>query len=398
MRRVVRTQIVVCGAGTAGLPAALEAARSGCEVVLVEEDERIGGAPVDQGIQNFCGDPIQGVYKELKETMFGICPAGRNDNCFRGVTYLMAWNRLFKGLPITIYTGQKINRAIVEEGRITAVESESFRFEGQIFIDATGDAAVAAKTPCRCRYGRESRHEFGERFAPEKADNKVQLCTLMFTVRRKPGCPHNEDANWAILDNDEYLIWGPTVSCADTTDPVCLRSAQDEAMRMLDSQREVYDKRGFYITGVSPKLGVRESRRIEGEYMLSYNDVMSRKTYPDSICVIHAGIDPWDPEGNPRHSEDTVESTETPLFEVPYRCLVTSQIKNLIVTGRCISATHIVNSGLRIMGSVLIFGQAARNAAALAVLEDKDVLGVDVGRLREMQRQQGVRVSLDECR
>ena len=392
-------QIVVCGAGTAGLPAALAAARHGCTVAVIEEDARIGGAPTDFYINNYCGDPIQGIYAELRERMKKYAPGENlNPNCFRLTSYLMAWDELFEGLPVTFYTGHRIEKAEVKDGRIIAVESSSARFEGEVFIDATGDAALAVLTPCEWRYGREAQSEYNEKFAPEKADSKVQLCTLMYTVRPKPGCEDAKPANWALFNKQDYLIWGPTVGCEDTADPVKLCEAQNRAMAMLRSHAEKWDQKGYYITNVAPKLGVRESRRIVGDYVLNYNDIMGERSYDDAVCVVRYNIDPWDPEGNPVHSSNTVKSTMTPHYEIPYRCLTTPNVENMLVTGRCVSATHVANSSLRVMAITHILGQAAGNAAWIALRDSVSVRNIDVTALREDMKAQNVWVSLAQYR
>lgn len=392
----VKAQVIVCGGGTAGLPAALMAARCGLSVIIIEEDERIGGAVCDQYIQNYCGGPVQGVYKEIKDTMSVFAPPSINPNCFRHSSYILAWYVLFKDLDINIFTKQKIIRTVLDGKKIIAVETNEIRYEGDIFIDATGDGAVVINTPCQCRYGRESRSDYNERFAPEISDNKVQLCTLMFSVRKSSLNEDIKPANWAVLDSEEYLIWGPTVYCEDTTSVVELQKAQNKAMSMMPEQSNIWNEKGYYITSIAPKLGVRESRRIIGNYTLSYNDIMNKISHLDSVCVVTYGIDPWDPEGNPLHSSDTAESTVTPPYEIPYGCLVSESVDNLIVAGRIISATHVVNSSLRVMGIVHIIGQAAGNAAYLAIKDNRTVSNIDIEALRSMQREQGVNVSLSK--
>lgn len=388
-------QVVICGAGTAGLPAALMAARQGCSVLLIEEDLQIGGAFTDNFVQNFCGNPIQGVYREIIDKMQAFAPASRNPNCFRYTSFIMAWNALLRGLPVRILIGQRIYKTEMADHLIKAVETEDYRVEGDIFIDATGNGDVAAMAGCPFRYGREAKAEYGERFAPEKADNKVQLCTLLYTVRRMEGV-ESEDANWAVLDGEEFLIWGPTVSCEDTTSRTALAQAQQQAMAMMEEHSRNWQEKGYYITGAAPRLGVRESRRILGEYVLSYGDVMARTSYPDGIAVVNYPIDPWDPDGNPLHADESMESVQTPDYEIPYRCLVNGTVDNLLVAGRCISATHVVNSSLRVMAIAMILGQAAGNAAALAVQAGTAARDISTPRLRDMLRSQGVRVSLSE--
>ena len=396
MKPVITSDVVVCGGGTAGLAAALAAARQGSRVCVVEEDAAIGGAPTDMYIQLFCGKPFQGILWELKEKMkeYGVY---YQESSFRHSAYLLAYQEFFRGLPVEFYTRQRIRSVRTEDGRITAVETADFRYEGKLFLDCTGDGDVAALAGCPFRYGREAASEFGEEFAPDRPDRAVQRCTLMYTVKWDPSVPHQGPPHpLSPFDGEESLIWGPTVVCEDTTSETALARAHAEALAMLPQHVQKWKERGCYITSVAPKLGVRESRRIEGLHILSFRDIKDRHTFPDSICVVNYNIDPWDPSGNPQGTPEGKKRTFMPDYEIPYRCLVNRRIDNLIVAGRCISATHVANSSLRVMGIAIPLGQAAGNAAHLAATAGCAAREVDTGALRELQRRGGIRVSLDE--
>lgn len=394
---VFKRDVVICGGGTAGLAAAVAAARAGASVCIVEEDAAIGGAPVDQFIQSFCGGPPQGIYAELVERMKGYADEDCRPGNFRYASYVMAYMDMLRGYPVDICVSQEIVRTQAENGVLAAVESADCRFEGKVFIDATGDGDVAALAGCRCRYGREAAGEFGERFAPEQADGMVQRCTLMYTVHRDPKAPFVPiEKGMAPFNPDEGLCWGPTVVCADTTSRQALSAARAQAMERMPKEVEKWREKGFFVDGIAPRIGVRESRRVEGLHILSYNDVMSRRSYPDGICVVNYNIDPWDPDGNPVHSQKTLASTLVPDYEIPYRCLVNAQVDNLIVAGRCISATHVVNASLRVMGICIPVGQAAGSAAAMTAQSGQPARSIDTAQLRQLLREGGVTVSLDK--
>jgi hypothetical protein len=391
----IKSEVIVCGAGAAGLPAALAAARAGAEVCIVEEDARIGGATTDQFIQMFCGRPYQGIFRELCDKMLTFAPQ-KSANTFRLSSFIMSYLDFFKDLPIRIFTRQEIVNVCKDGKNILAVESATHRFEGKVYIDATGDGDVAALAGCPFRYGREAASEFDEAFAPEKADGVVQRCTLMYSVKRLPEAGPDVLKSQAPFDGDEGLIWGPTVVCKDTLDPAQLSEAQNEALSMMPEEVAKWKEKGCIVSSIAPKLGVRESRRIEGLHILSYHDIADERSFPDGICVVKYNIDPWDPDGNPMHDKDRIKLTETPYYEIPYRCLVNDAIDNIITAGRCVSATHVVNSSLRVMGICIPMGQAAGNAAYLAVNAGCAARGVDTGALRDRQRKGGVRVSLSE--
>lgn len=390
----LKYDVVICGGGASGLPAALSAYRQGLKVAVIEEDFQIGGAAVDNSIQHFCGSPYQGIYKELHDTMISSSPEMKQFNCFRKAAYQIAWEQLFYNTNVDIFTGEIITEVNLEQGKILSVKTNNYIFEGIIFIDATGDGDVAYKSGCEMRYGREARSEFNEDFAPEESDNSVQMCTMMYSIKREPGNDSKHEVSWAKLNEDEFLIWGPTVNCANTTKSMEVQLSMKEAMRRMKDENEEWQKQGFFISEIAPRLGVRESRRLVGEYVLNLQDIMLRRKFQDSICAVQYPVDPWDPEGNPFHDKELIKKCETPYYEIPYRSLVTKKVLNLIVTGRCISATHVANSSCRVMGIAMMTGQAAGIAAKLAKDAECATFEIDTGKLVQILNQQGVSTSI----
>ena len=378
--------IAVCGGGVSGLCAAAVAARMGARVAVIEEDEAIGGAPVDHMINLFCGTPVQGILLETVRRMQALAPVMKSVNAFYPAAYSLAWKEILRGLPVSIFARRHIDAVAAENGRILSVRAGSEEFFADTFIDATGNGDVAFLAGCPMAYGREAKSEYGERFAPERADKLVQQCTLMYSVRRKPDCTHTEPADWAAYDKDTYLIWGPTIAVQDTTDPAALAQAHEEMLEKLAAETERWDKKGFTVERIAPRLGVRESRRLQGEYVLNERDIMAKTEFADSIAVVNYSIDPWDPDGNPLHRGENVA---TPYYQIPYRALLCKSMRNLLVSGRCISATHVANSSCRVMVIAAATGHAAGAAAALAA---GNVLSVDTDRLRALLKEQGMQV------
>ncbi len=394
----IRCDVLVCGGGTAGLPAALAAARKGRQVCVVEDNPRIGGAMVDQFVQLRCGEPVQGIFRELLEGAAAFNPEQKNHNGYPYASCLMVWNALFEGLPVRFFCGEPVREVELEDGAVRAVRTEYHTFCAAVVIDTTGDGVVAAMAGCPFRYGREAKSAFGERFAPETADRAVQRCTMLYQVTRRSDCPHREPGNWVSIDDDTFLIWGPSLECKDTTDPVCVREVQWKALEMVRAESATWLEKGFYISGIAPKIGVRESRRLVGAFTLCYNDILEKRTYPDAVAVVNYPIDFWDPVGRSVDGYSGVEeeNAKTPFYEIPYRCLYNPDISNLLFAGRCISATHIAAASLRVMAIASVTGQAAGLAAAQAAEGGLSVGAVDTDRLRRELRKGGVAVSLDE--
>ena len=379
-----RADIIVCGGGTAGLCAAAVAARMGKRVLVLEEDAFWGGAPIDYRINLFCGEPIQGIQREMTEKMRLFNPEMTNANAFFPGSYLLAWKTLLEGLPVKIRTDTHITGVRRKDRRIVSVLAGEKEFCADVYIDATGNGDVAYLAGCDMAYGREAASEFHEKFAPVRADRAVQQCSLMYTVRRKADCTHDRPADWAYFDKDNYLIWGPTETVEDTTDPQQLAAAYGRALDKLLALTNEWDKKGFSVCEIAPKIGVRESRRLRGIYTLNLNDILERKVFSDCIAVATYNIDPWDPDGNPLHRGENVK---TPYYQIPYRALLSEKAENLIVAGRCISATHVANSSCRVMA---IAGATGHAAGAAAALTQNTVFDVDVQKLRALLKRQGM--------
>ena len=154
-----------------------------------------------------------------------------------------------------------------------------------------------------------------------------------------------------------YLHWGCAVPCRDTRDPVALAAAQMEALQSMERDHALLREHGYAIY-LAPRLGVRESRRVVGETVITENDLRSGVLPPDTIAVGSYGIDNWG--GNV-----AMERRETPTYGIPYRALVPADVDGLLIAGKAISGTHVASSAYRVMPIVGSIGQSAGIAAAL---------------------------------
>lgn len=400
----ISANVIICGAGPSGLAAAAAAARLGKSVVLIEEDMQIGGAAIDCRVLRFDGRPYHGILAELNSEIHKMDPNYVDDEedfqcCFSTGSYILAWKKMMQGLPITILNNSKIIavKTIVINGKesIEFVETDRFRVFGDVFIDCTGTAFVASKTSCETRYGRESRHEFDEpeELAPEIADRHVQKCTLMYSLKRIKGAIVSaNEPNWAHLNEDEFLMWGPTYECSDTTSEEELHRITELAYDKLLLDANKWIEKGYTIYDIAPKIGMREANRIIGDYTLSYNDIFGNKDHEDSICVGWHPVDIW----RDSTKEIPPHMIEAPPYAIPYRCLVSSKVGNMLVAGRSISGTHIAMGSYRVMGIAAVLGQIAGLAAHIAIETATTTSCIDVNLLRDMAKKQGVLVDRED--
>lgn len=424
--------VLVVGAGAAGLPAAIGAARAGAQVVLVEEDPVVGGAPSDYYVCLLYGGPITGVLAELHARLREKHSPVPGAQFFLPGAYQHAWGELLRAEPnLTLLTGAQAREArtaevggrrVVTGARVEAVGGRSLEIEAKVVIDCTGSGAVALAAGGRARYGREAQSEFGEPSAPEQADDRVQALTWMYFVQRLPGAnpvteglplgvsvrtgirPRGHTGPWP---NEEaqrnpdaglYLQWGCAVPCRDTRDRLEVARSQQHAREVMAPDHALLHEHG-YLVYPAPRIGVREASRIVGEYTITENDVRAGLFPDDTIALADYGLDVW----RPREAGDrggTVSMFDLPAarYGIPYRTLLPAGVDGLLVAGMCMSGTHIAQSSFRVQPIVASAGQAAGVAAALAARHRTQPRGIDPDDVRRLLRSpaQHVQLSFDE--
>jgi len=417
----LETEVLVVGAGAAGIPAALAAARTGAKVLLAEEDQSIGGAPVDMHVSMPCGFPRYGIYRELldilesRHDLSGV-PVARNDDLkdrwYFPASYVQAWRRLLDAeAGLHLLTGARAAGAMtLDAGNRTRVTGMLFDVAGgrrlkvnaNVVIDATGSGEAAALAGANCRYGRESKAEFGEPFGVETADETVMPCTWMFISQKmRPGPAPDFDEvrsggfidsglGWYGSNKEEvkrrntgsYLHWGVTVPCRDTRNPVALGEAQAAAFEKVRENLDWWQSRGYNMW-LAPRIGVRECRRIEGDQIIAMNHLKAGVIPDDTIALGAYYLDVWG-------QKLTEQEKEVKPYGIPYGAIIPKGMDGLLTAGKCISGTHIAMSSYRVQCHAAMIGQAAGVAAALASTSNGALRDVDVKVLQKMLARSGV--------
>jgi hypothetical protein len=417
----LRADVLVVGAGASGIPAALAAARAGANVLLADEDQSIGGAPVDMHVTMPCGFPRFGIYREVLDILeaehdISGMPVLREDELkdrwYYPTSYILAWRRLLDAEPgLRILTGARAVGALTEDaGNRTRVKGMSFsladgrlqQVQARIVIDATGSGEASALAGAVCRYGRESQEEFGEPFGEKQADKQVMPCTWMFISQRmRPGpAPDFEEIKsrgfidsglgWYAPNKEElrrrntgsYLHWGVTVHCRDTRDPIALGEASAEAIEKARADLEWWHRHGFTMW-LAPRLGVRECRRVEGDHIITMNELKEGRMPEDTIALGAYYLDAWG------HKLTEAEKEVKP-YGIPYGALIPKGMEGLITAGKCISGTHIAMTSYRVQCHVAMIGQAAGVAAAMSVAANTSIRDVEIQGIQKLLIASGI--------
>lgn len=277
------------------------------------------------------------------------------------------------------------------------------------FIDATGDAVVCAKAGCELMTGQEARARFNEPGAPEKATVRVNGVTQIYRVTRvatpaveplPAGVPTN--CWWARRFPSAQISHSPRGDLIVNMLPTMegeefmrlgYHRAREECRRRVhahwhDLQTRCGEFRGYRLDRIAPQLGVRETHRVVGEYILTQHDLdagLSGQRHPDIIAIADH---PCDTHGG--HNKG-IQPLREP-YGVPYRCLIPKGRRNLLIACRAASFSSIAASSCRLSRTMMQLGQAAGTAVALAKELKLDLPDVPAERLRASLRQQNVQL------
>lgn len=392
--------VIVAGAGPAGICAAVAAARMGSRVALIERYGVIGGNLTVGHVGPVLGMVGKGTMRdELMERlavpqndMIGISGVAHDVELAKRVLAEFVEHE-----KITVYLQCMVCDVMMEEKRITGVVLSSkegtFAVPGKVVVDATGDGDVAYYCGAEYEKGRD--------------DGLMQPVTLEFTlsgVDESKAIVCIGDVDDVELDGQRFLDY--CAQCAekgllpehlaavrlhrttrpgerqvnttqmnrvDSTKPGILYQAEVELRRQIEVLLQFFRKElpGYencYCTASGCTLGVRESRRIMGDYKITAEELAAGKRFAD--VVVHKAefiVDIHNPDGAGQ-AEKTIQYTKP--YDLPYRCFLPRKVDGLLTAGRCISGTHRAHASYRVMSICMAMGQAVGTAAALCAAQN----------------------------
>ena len=407
--------VAVIGGGIAGVSAACAAAKTGAKVVMVERFGVTGGNMTVGGVANFCGETAgQGeVFDEIVNDLVAfdaIAP-------YQPFEYSMSQSRVLDHEILAVVLQEILIRRGVKfllhtsfvdvrekEGRLTecivAGPSGPEAVRAHHFIDCTGDGLVAARAGFETVRGRKEDHlqlPMSLMFFVREMDEPVepQLPEGWFNpITRKEDLPMTSP-NWP--NGPKGRAIKVKIPMYDSTDTVSRTEGEIYARRrMLEVLHyfQAIEKKPWRFDHCSPLLGTREGYRIVGDYELKVEDLQAGREFDDAIARGVFYLDGHKPDDDKRTYILPKEDLYVPPYQIPFRCLVAKDGKNLLMAGRCMSADQLALSSARVTTTCSMMGQAAGIAAALAAERDCDVRSIDPLEVRGIVEKRGANLEV----
>lgn len=418
---MMKYDIIVAGAGPAGICAAVSAARQGARVALIERYGVVGGNLTAGYVGPILGSVGPGTMRDEVCGLLGVRDndwIGEQGNAhnFEEAKFTLA-DLVAKESNIDVFLQTAVFDVIKEDnvvkGLVCASNEGPLRFEAPVTIDCTGDGIVSFMAGTEVGKGRE--------------DGLMQPVTLEFTidgVDEERGLICIGDVDNVELNGQRFLDWckdraaegkipeklaavrlhpcvekgrrqvnTTQVNRVDITRIEQIFPADYELRQQINLLRDFLRENlpgyeNIKVIGSGTTTGVRESRRIMGDYVIDADELSAGKRFPD--VIVHDAlfiVDIHNPDGAGQ-AEDKIQYCQP--YDLPYRCFLPKGLEGLMVAGRCISGTHRAHASYRVMSICMAMGEAVGIAAALSVQNGWTPRQLDVALLQKTMTDKGI--------
>ena len=430
--QTLECDLLVAGGGIAGVCCALAAARLGARVILCQDRSVLGGNASSEVRMHIVGatglsggEELQNELREggiIEELRLDL--AVQNPQRSPALMDLLLYDKCRREPSLTLYLNTTVVSAVVEDRLIREVRAErpstedAFVIRAKAFVDCTGDGRLGIEASAPFMRGRESKAQFGESLAQDEADSKTLGSSIMFQARKHerpmpfvppPWARHFTADDFKLRPYGQsgfdlglefgywWIEWG---GCLDTLKDN--ERIRDELLAItlgvwdFVKNRSDIDASHWALEWIGFLPGKRESRRFIGQHILTENDLITSRAFPDAIAYGGWPIDTHPPEG--------VDAPELPpctqhhlpfIYDIPLRCCVSTGPRNLMFAGRNISATHIAFASTRVMATCAVIGQGVGTAAALALRQN--VIPADITADSDLVRAIQQQLLRDDC-
>ncbi|CAN5829112.1 FAD-dependent oxidoreductase [soil metagenome] len=399
--------VVVVGSGSAGSTAAIAAARAGASVLLIEKLPFLGGnstAVLDTFYGFYTPGPearkvVGGVADDVVAGLRALGPVVERPNTYgagTGVTYnaehlKLVWEGLVRDAGARVLLHAFLQGLSVRDGRVedllVATKAGLARVAGGVFVDASGDADL-------CHHAGFEAEVAGELDPAQTLTTTFRMVNVDEAARRTittaelhalmADAAASGDYDLPRREGSDHItpVAGMTATImtrlastrkgaggiVNATDPWFLSEAEMAGRRQaLEYARFLVDRvpgyRDASLVALSSQVGIRETRRVQGDYRLDREDVLAARQFDDQVGLCGAPIEDHHGGADTRWQY----LPEGQAVGIPYRSLLVRDAANVLVAGRCFSATHDAHASVRSMAQCMAMGQAAGTAAALAI-------------------------------
>jgi len=403
--------VAVIGGGIAGVSAACAAASSGAKVILVERFAVTGGNATTGGVATFCGETagqgevFDAIISDL-EKWKAIAPYKPNSHQHARVfdhhilAIVLQELLLRRGVKILLHT--RFVDVCEKAGRISECvvcgKSGVEAMRAKVFIDCTGEAEVA--------------HAAGLETMKGRPEDGCQLpMSMMGFVREINESEVQIPGGWfeAIRDEKDLpmvSVWPNgtggkalkiKIPMFDSTDTESMTTAEIRARRRMMEVLDYYQRvegKCWRFDGCSPQIGIREGRRIVGDYILTVGDCRAGRKFDDAVARGVFYLDAHKPDDDKRTYILSKPERQVPPYQIPFRSLIPRGGKNLLAAGRCFSADQLALSSARVMTTGSMLGQAAGIAAVMSVERRCEPRELDFSEIRLTIEERGAKLEI----
>lgn len=411
--------IVVCGGGPAGVLAALSAAKSGAHVVLLEQFGCLGGMATSGLVPAIIhlsdrrhwvteGTPLELVRKLCRR----MKQSGGPDPIWQIIDPEEMKSLLdeeAQAAGITVLFDVKLAAAQVEDGRIAALAVAGCnglkQVQGKVFIDATGDGLLSQLSGVPFELGDANGCTMSPTLCSQYSN--IDLQQVKEAEARGESAPALWNKFKEQIPLDEYHLvgvstYGEGTGSGNLGHIYGINSVQEfeRTQGYITGRKVARTIWEFYrryvpgyahadLTATASLLGVRESRRVCGDYQLTIDDYNARRHFDDEIARFYYPIDIHASSLDAKEQQEVCRRMQATAYQpgenygIPYRALIPQGIANLLVAGRCISTDQSIEASLRVMSGAMLTGRSAGLAAAIAAGADGQVRAVPYEKLRQ---------------
>ena len=402
---VMKFDLVVVGGGIAGCGAALAAERQGLNVALIHDRPRLGGNASDEVRVHTLG-----IHGKAKDILSGLDTGHWKNGSAEAVGDTDKRHKTMEASGVRLFLPWRAYGVEMDGNRIKSVDArhiakdKTIRLEAPVFIDCTGDGWIGYWAGADFRYGRESRNEFDEGWgkhgglwSPESPDNWVMGSSVLWNSQRLAGPSTFPDVPWAmdVAGNHSAINgeWQWEYSNNDLNQIDDAEEIRDHMFRAIygsfHNAKKNPEHANVALKWVAYIAGRRESRRLMGDYVYTMKDVTEQRQFPDMVVTEKRAIDV--------HYQEKLKGKEVDFlseafflrggnYYIPFRCLYSRNIENLMMAGRCFSCSHVGLGGPRVMRTTGQMGVATGNAAALCIEHNTTPRGVYENHLAELRK------------